>query len=296
MLLSLGIFFTLTLGERAANFQDRLGHFRGQNYTRLFIPAKKVIHNFHALSTLRPTFELWSLQHPRSRDSGWSSNARACSLNTLSGRPATSVKRSPGGDCSSWFRAPIGRFARHPPSLATAARHGLHPPAAPCGGPLPGSGPMTARWNPRRSTASSTPSSPRNSKRRKRTLLFGTASWAGLRWPSWSIVLKPKIHVVLLAPDGLKQSPFYAITVHTRLGRWAWFWMDRREQWVWKWWDALSWGLISKHLHGFIYFHSSSHAMRMMVWKGWRGHRASAGYGATAALQASNADVARGVR
>ena len=83
-------FFTpLTLGERAANFQDRLGHFRGQNYTQLFILAKKVIHNFHALSTLRPTFESWSLQHPRSRDSGWSSNARAGSLNTLSGGPAT---------------------------------------------------------------------------------------------------------------------------------------------------------------------------------------------------------------
>lgn len=82
-------------------------------------------------------------------------------------------------------------------------------------------------------------------------------------------------NVVLLAPDGLKQSPFYAITVHTRLGRWAWFWMDQHEQWVWKWSDALfKWGLISKHLHGFIYFHSSSHAMRMMVWKGWRSHRA----------------------
>lgn len=82
-------------------------------------------------------------------------------------------------------------------------------------------------------------------------------------------------HIVLLAPDGLKQSPFYAITVHTRLGRWAWFWMDQHEQWVWKWSDALfNWGVISKHLHGFIYFHSSSHAMRMMVWKGWRSHRA----------------------
>ena len=81
-------------------------------------------------------------------------------------------------------------------------------------------------------------------------------------------------HVVLLAPDGLKQSPFYAITVHTLLGRRVWFWMDRHEQWVWKWSDALlKWGLISKHLHGFIYFHFSSHAMRMMVWKGWRGHR-----------------------
>ena len=77
--------------------------------------------------------------------------------------------------------------------------------------------------------------------------------------------------VILLAPDGLKQSPFYAITVHTRFGRWAWFWMDRHEQWVWKRSDALfKRGLISKHLHGFIYFHSSSHAMRMMVWKGWR--------------------------
>lgn len=81
--------------------------------------------------------------------------------------------------------------------------------------------------------------------------------------------------LVLLAPDGLKKSPFYALTVHTALGRWAWFWMDRHEQRVWNWSDALlKWGLISQHLHGFIYFHSSSHAMRMMVWNGWRGHRA----------------------
>ena len=81
--------------------------------------------------------------------------------------------------------------------------------------------------------------------------------------------------LVLLAPDGLKKSPFYALTVHTALGRWAWFWMDRHEQEVWKWSNALlKWGLISQHLHGFIYFHSSSHAMRMMVWNGWRGHRA----------------------
>ena len=80
--------------------------------------------------------------------------------------------------------------------------------------------------------------------------------------------------VVLLAPDGLKQSPFYAITVHTQLGRWAWFWMDRQERLVWNASNALlKWGLISKHLHGFIYFHSSSHAMRIMVWKGWRSHR-----------------------
>ncbi|HBP44507.1 MAG TPA: hypothetical protein DD635_01300 [Flavobacteriales bacterium] len=84
------------------------------------------------------------------------------------------------------------------------------------------------------------------------------------RWPD----------VVLLAPDGLKQSPYYAFTVHTRLGRWVWFWLDRHEQQVKKWSDVLlHWRLISKHLHGFIYFHSSSHAMRMMVWKGWRSHR-----------------------
>lgn len=83
------------------------------------------------------------------------------------------------------------------------------------------------------------------------------------------------MRLVLLAPDGLKKSPFYALTVHTALGRWAWFWMDRHEQRVWNWADALlKWGIISQHLHGFIYFHSSSHAIRMMVWKGWRAHRA----------------------
>ena len=62
----------------------------------------------------------------------------------------------------------------------------------------------------------------------------GTASGAGLHWPS--VVDRPLAwqHAVLLAPDGLKQSPFYAITVHTHLGRWAWFWMDRHEQWVLK--------------------------------------------------------------
>jgi hypothetical protein len=67
---------------------------------------------------------------------------------------------------------------------------------------------------------------------------------------------------------------------------------------VWKWSDALlKWGLISKHLHGFIYFHSSSHAMRMMVWKGWRGHRACwPGHSAivTALAQVPNVDFVFG--
>ena len=86
-------FFTpLTLGERAANFQDRWGHFRAQNYTSPSILQKKVIHNFHALSTLHPTFESWSLQHPRSRGSGRQSSPMAGKLNTLSGRPAISLR------------------------------------------------------------------------------------------------------------------------------------------------------------------------------------------------------------
>lgn len=81
--------------------------------------------------------------------------------------------------------------------------------------------------------------------------------------------------LILLAPDGLKKSPFYTLTVHTRLGRWIWFFIDRNEKRVWKWTDTLyRWGLISQHLHGFAYFHTESHEMRMMVWNGWRSHRA----------------------
>ena len=57
----------------------------------------------------------------------------------------------------------------------------------------------------------------------QRTLL-GYSIGEGLRWPSWSIVLKPGT-MSFVGPGRAKQSPFYAITVHTRLGRWAWFWM-----------------------------------------------------------------------
>lgn len=81
-------------------------------------------------------------------------------------------------------------------------------------------------------------------------------------------------HVVLMAPDGLVKNPFYRITVHTEFGRWAWFWMDRNAAKVLRWNDRLlSWGLISKHLHGFGIFHMETHEMRMMVWHGWRAHR-----------------------
>lgn len=80
--------------------------------------------------------------------------------------------------------------------------------------------------------------------------------------------------VLLLAPDGLVKNPFYRITVHTKLGRWAWFWMDRHATRVLKWNDQLlRVGMISKHLHGFGIFHMASHEMRMMVWHGWRAHR-----------------------
>jgi pimeloyl-ACP methyl ester carboxylesterase len=80
--------------------------------------------------------------------------------------------------------------------------------------------------------------------------------------------------VLLLAPDGLKQSPFYGITVHTRLGKVLWFAIDRHSEAVLKWSDRLlRFKLISPHLQSFIAFHLSSHAMRLMVWNGWRTHR-----------------------
>jgi pimeloyl-ACP methyl ester carboxylesterase len=80
---------------------------------------------------------------------------------------------------------------------------------------------------------------------------------------------------LLMAPDGFVKNPFYRITVHTRFGRWAWHWMDRHAARVLAWNDRLHrWGLISKHLHGFGRFHMESHEMRMMVWHGWRAHRA----------------------
>jgi pimeloyl-ACP methyl ester carboxylesterase len=80
--------------------------------------------------------------------------------------------------------------------------------------------------------------------------------------------------VALLAPDGLKKSPFYQLTVHTALGRILWFAIDRHAAAVLSWSDRLlKWRIISPHLHGFCSFHLSHHAMRMMVWKGWRAHR-----------------------
>lgn len=80
--------------------------------------------------------------------------------------------------------------------------------------------------------------------------------------------------VVLMAPDGLKKAPLYQLTVHTRLGRWMWFYIDRHSDRILRWNDRLlSWRLISKHLHGFGEFHIKSHEMRMMVWNGWRAHR-----------------------
>ena len=91
------------------------------------------------------------------------------------------------------------------------------------------------------------------------------------------MVAAPKFwgRVLLMAPDGFVKNPFYRITVHTAFGRWAWFWMDRHAAQVLRWNDKWhKWGLISKHLHGFGRFHMESHEMRMMVWHGWRAHRA----------------------
>ncbi|MDA0304033.1 MAG: alpha/beta fold hydrolase [Bacteroidetes bacterium] len=90
------------------------------------------------------------------------------------------------------------------------------------------------------------------------------------------ITLDPKRwrRVVLLAPDGLKQSPFYGLTVHTQLGKILWFAIDRNSDRVLRWSDRLlKWKFMGSHLHAFIAFHLSSHEMRMMVWNGWRAHR-----------------------
>ena len=90
------------------------------------------------------------------------------------------------------------------------------------------------------------------------------------------ITLDPKRwnRVALLAPDGLKQSPFYGLTVHTRLGKTIWFAIDRTSEYVLSWSQRLvEWKLMPSHLHSFIAFHLSSHEMRMMVWNGWRAHR-----------------------
>ena len=79
---------------------------------------------------------------------------------------------------------------------------------------------------------------------------------------------------VLMAPDGLKKSPFYNLTVHTRLGRWAWFFIDRNADFIRRFTAKLhAIGLLSKHLYAFSEFHTKSHEMRMMVWNGWRAHR-----------------------
>ena len=80
--------------------------------------------------------------------------------------------------------------------------------------------------------------------------------------------------ITLLAPDGLKKSPFYWLTVHTMFGKWIWFAIDRNASIVLKVNDfLLRRKFISNHLHSFCTFHIVDHAMRMMVWRGWRAHR-----------------------
>jgi pimeloyl-ACP methyl ester carboxylesterase len=80
--------------------------------------------------------------------------------------------------------------------------------------------------------------------------------------------------VVLLAPDGLRKSPFYDVTVNGRWGGWIWRAIDRRAERVLHISDQLlQLRLISKHLHGFGRFHLETAEMRRMVWLGWRAHR-----------------------
>lgn len=80
--------------------------------------------------------------------------------------------------------------------------------------------------------------------------------------------------ITLLAPDGLKKSPFYQLTVHSQLGKKLWFAIDRHADLVLLISDTLlKWRIISPHLHSFCAFHISNHEMRMMVWRGWRAHR-----------------------
>jgi pimeloyl-ACP methyl ester carboxylesterase len=80
--------------------------------------------------------------------------------------------------------------------------------------------------------------------------------------------------VVLLAPDGLKKALFYDLTVHTIWGRWLWMTLDRHADRVN---GSIHWlsqrKLLPKHLAQFALFHTETHEMRMMVWKGWRAHR-----------------------
>ena len=80
--------------------------------------------------------------------------------------------------------------------------------------------------------------------------------------------------ITLLAPDGLKKSPFYHFTVHSKLGKLIWFRIDRHADLVIRCSDfLLKRRIISPHLHSFCAFHISNHSMRMMVWHGWRAHR-----------------------
>ena len=80
--------------------------------------------------------------------------------------------------------------------------------------------------------------------------------------------------VVLLAPDGLKKAAFYDVTVHTLLGKWLWQGLDRHAPRINASLERLQrWGLVPKHLIQFALFHTSTAAMRDMVWHGWRAHR-----------------------
>lgn len=81
--------------------------------------------------------------------------------------------------------------------------------------------------------------------------------------------------MILLAPDGFRKNPMYRFAVETRLGRAAWAWTDRHSETV----RSLIRGLrrvklISAHLEHFALHHTEDHAMRSLVSRTWKTHRA----------------------
>jgi len=81
--------------------------------------------------------------------------------------------------------------------------------------------------------------------------------------------------MILLAPDGFRKNPMYRFAVETRLGRATWAWTDRHSDAVRSWIRALRrMKIIPTHLEHFALHHTQDHAMRTLVAKTWKTHRA----------------------
>jgi len=81
--------------------------------------------------------------------------------------------------------------------------------------------------------------------------------------------------MILLAPDGFRKNPMYRFAVETRLGRATWAWTDRNASTVRSWIRGIRrMRIIPAHLEHFALHHTQDHAMRTLVARTWKTHRA----------------------